>query len=178
MTCNKLLFLIERLDHTRWIATMETGFGGGNTLKLSDSRILKITKKDVHATLALSMGPLDVQRTRWNLERIGTPKVGTMVEQILQRGNHGEEFKRDFVLYIISICIIESMNGYHFFRILKLLVDVYQIASYNWCAFLLVEFKGKRSIYRTTDAVEQRNKDEKEFPREHGRAKTIDRIDY
>ena len=49
-----------------------------------------------------------------------------------------------------------------------------------------VEFRGKRlkdrwfptAIHWTTDAVEQRNKDEKEFPGEYGRGKTIDRIDY
>ncbi|KAJ8432303.1 hypothetical protein Cgig2_019232 [Carnegiea gigantea] len=34
------------------------------------------------------------------------------------------------------------------------------------------------TIHCTTDAVEQRNKDEKEFPGEYGRGKTIDRIDY
>ena len=28
MACNKLLFLIKRLDYPRWIAVTETGFGG------------------------------------------------------------------------------------------------------------------------------------------------------
>jgi len=32
------------------------------------------------------------------LGRTGTPKVGKMVEQILERGDHGEEFQRDFQL--------------------------------------------------------------------------------
>ncbi|KAJ8432427.1 hypothetical protein Cgig2_016057 [Carnegiea gigantea] len=260
MACNKLLFLIERLDYEQWTAAMETGFGGflsvrtstipkdlatwllqkfdpaSNTLKLSDNRVLEITEEDVHATLALPMGQLEVQvastcepkneytklleqwRIRWNLGRTGSPKVGKMVDRILDRGDYGDEFKRDFVLYIISTCIIGSMNGDAFFRILKSLVDVNQIVKYNWCAFLLrclndtvvewkqnrtryfrgpllflmlfyldrVEFRGKRckdrwfptAIHWTTDAVEQRNKDEKEFPGEYGRGKTIDRIDY
>ncbi|KAJ8440091.1 hypothetical protein Cgig2_025290 [Carnegiea gigantea] len=224
MACNKLLFLTERLDYEQWIAAMETGFGGflskfdpaSNTLKLSYHRVLEITKEDVHATLALPMGQLDVQvastcepkneytkllekwRIRWNLGRTGSPKVGKMVDRILQRGDHGDEFKRDFVLYIISTCIIGSKNGDCFFRILKSLVDVNQIVKYNWCAFLLqclndtlfyldrVEFRGKRckdrwfpmAIHWTTDAVEQRNEDEKEFSGEYGRGKTIDRIDY
>ncbi|KAJ8425483.1 hypothetical protein Cgig2_023899 [Carnegiea gigantea] len=69
-----------------------------NTLKLSDNRKLQITKKDVHTALEIPMGQLEVQvasickptneynsllkqwRTRWNLGRIGTPKVGKMVE--------------------------------------------------------------------------------------------------
>ncbi|KAJ8426863.1 hypothetical protein Cgig2_008658 [Carnegiea gigantea] len=217
MACNKLLFLIERLDYEQWTAAMETGFGGflsvrtstipkdlatwllqkfdptSYTLKLSDNRVLEITEADVHATLALPMGQLEVQRIRWNLGRTGSPKVGKMVDRILDRGDHGDEFKRDFVLYIISTCIIGSMNGDCFFRILNSLVDVNQIVEYNWCAFLLqclndtvVEWKQNRTRYfrgpllflMTTGAVEQRNKDEKEFLGEYERGKTIDRIDY
>jgi len=63
--------------------------------------MLEIIEEDVRATLALPMGPLQVHvastyepknkyprllelwRRRWNLGRIGTPKVGMMVEQIL-----------------------------------------------------------------------------------------------
>ncbi|KAJ8451709.1 hypothetical protein Cgig2_018343 [Carnegiea gigantea] len=196
MACNKLLFLIERLDYEQWTAAMETDFGGflsvrtstipkdlatwllqkfdpaSNTLKLSDNRVLEITEKDVHATLALPMGQLEVQvastcepkneytklleqwRIRWNRGRTGSPKVGKMVDRILDRGDHGDEFKRDFVLYIISTCIIGSMNGDCFFRILKSLVDVNEIVKYNWCAFLLqclndtvVEWKQNHTRY-------------------------------
>ena len=49
-----------------------------------------------------------------------------------------------------------------------------------------VEFRGKRfkdrwfptAIHWTTNAVEKRNKDEKQFPGEYGRGKTIDKVDY
>ncbi|KAJ8422110.1 LOW QUALITY PROTEIN: hypothetical protein Cgig2_011153 [Carnegiea gigantea] len=103
MAYNKLFFLIERLDFTQWTAAMETGFGRflflfqnfdptSNKLKLSDNRILEITEKDVHTTLILLMGPLEVRLasafepkneytkhleqwcTRWNLSRTGAPK--------------------------------------------------------------------------------------------------------
>ena len=112
---NFATWLLQNLDPT------------SNLLKLFDNRMLEIIEKDVHITLALQMGPLEFQiastcepknecpklleqwRRRWNIGRIGTPKVGMMVKQILQRGDHGEEFKRDFVLYIISTCIIRSM---------------------------------------------------------------------
>ena len=85
-----------------------------NTLKFSDNRMLEITKEDVYATLALLMGLLEVEvasmckleseytkllkqwRTRWNHGRTSTMKVGKIVEQILEREDHGEEFKRDF----------------------------------------------------------------------------------
>ena len=63
-----------------------------NTLKLSSNRILEITEEDVHETLALPMGTLEVEvasicepkseytkllkqwETRWNLGRTDTIK--------------------------------------------------------------------------------------------------------
>ncbi|KAJ8433833.1 LOW QUALITY PROTEIN: hypothetical protein Cgig2_028150 [Carnegiea gigantea] len=133
-------------------------------------QIAVITKEDVYATLAL---PTRV---------------------------HGREFQRDFVLHIISTCIIRSTNDSCFFTILKLLIDhVYLLKCLNdtvveWMqnpsryfrGLLLVELSGKRSkdrlfpiaIHWTTDAFKQRNKAEKEFPGEHGWGKTIDTVDY
>ncbi|KAJ8435900.1 hypothetical protein Cgig2_010257 [Carnegiea gigantea] len=108
MACNKLLFPIEMLDCEQWTATMETSFRGflsgiTSTIPkdlarwlLQEFDLAKITEKDVHATLALPMGQLEVQvastceaknehcklleqwRTRWNLGRIGSPKVRKM----------------------------------------------------------------------------------------------------
>ena len=66
-------------------------------LKLCDDRILEITEKDVHVTLAQPIGPLEVLigstykltnkypkllkqwRARWNLGRTSTTKVGKIV---------------------------------------------------------------------------------------------------
>jgi len=77
-------------------------------------------EKDVHATSALPMGPLQVHMAwtyepknkytkllkRWsrrhNLRRIWTPKVRMMVEQILQGRDYGKMFKRDFVLHVYN----------------------------------------------------------------------------
>ncbi|KAJ8428359.1 hypothetical protein Cgig2_002772 [Carnegiea gigantea] len=107
------------------------------------------------APLALPMGPLVVHlasayelinkctevlkvwRRRWNLGRIGTEKVGMMVEQILQRGDYGEEFKRDFVLYVYY----EKKEKQR------------PMVSH--------------SKHQITDVVEQKNKDQKKFLGEH-----------
>ncbi|KAJ8436057.1 hypothetical protein Cgig2_017525 [Carnegiea gigantea] len=70
--------------------------------------------------------------------RTGTTKVGKMVEKILERGDHGEEIQRDFVLHIISTTIIRSMNGDCFVGTLKLFMDMNQIPDYNWHAYLLM----------------------------------------
>jgi len=53
-----------------------------------------------------------------------TTKVGKMAQKVLEKGHHGEEFQRDFVMRIILTCVIRCMNGDYFFRILTLLMDV------------------------------------------------------
>ena len=60
-----------------------------------------------------------------------------MAKKIPERGDHGEEFQRDFVLNIILTTIIRSMDVDSFFRTLKLLMDVNQVPDYNWRAYLL-----------------------------------------
>ncbi|KAJ8436041.1 hypothetical protein Cgig2_017509 [Carnegiea gigantea] len=112
----------------------------------------------------------------------GTAKVGKIAEKIIEKEDHGEEFQRDFVLHIIPMCIIKRMNGDCFFTILKLLIDVNKISIYNWHACLLqclndivVQWAQNQCRYFRGPPL---NKAEKEFPREHGRGKTIDMIDY
>ncbi|KAJ8428352.1 hypothetical protein Cgig2_002765 [Carnegiea gigantea] len=70
--------------------------------------MLEIIEEDVHETLALPMGPLEIHVASAYEQKINTPnslkyggegtqKVRIMVKQILQRGDYREEFKRDFV---------------------------------------------------------------------------------
>ncbi|KAJ8436044.1 hypothetical protein Cgig2_017512 [Carnegiea gigantea] len=66
-----------------------------------------------------------------------TTKVGKMVEKTLERGDHGEEFQRDFMLHIISTCIIWGMNSDSMCRILKSVRDADQTLDYNWHPCLL-----------------------------------------
>ncbi|KAJ8438343.1 hypothetical protein Cgig2_013391 [Carnegiea gigantea] len=85
----------------------------GSFLNLSNHKILEFTKKDVHATLGLPMSPKKVVegktcdscekynallgswRRRWDISS-GAPKIGKMLDGILDRGDHDDEFKRDF----------------------------------------------------------------------------------
>jgi len=78
----------------------------------------EIIEEDVPGKFALPMDSLKVQiaatykqknkctklleqrRRMLILGRIGTPKIGMMVKQILQSGYYGEEFKREFALYV------------------------------------------------------------------------------
>jgi len=42
---------------------------------------------------------LDSWRKRWGISS-GAPKIGKMHDGILDRGDHGDEFKSDFVVYV------------------------------------------------------------------------------
>ncbi|KAJ8428358.1 hypothetical protein Cgig2_002771 [Carnegiea gigantea] len=77
---HQLMALLQSLNHH-----------GQNVEKFTWPR--HTNKKNKYTTL------LEVWRRRWNRGRTATQKVQMMVEQILQRGGCGEEFKTDFVLY-------------------------------------------------------------------------------
>ncbi|KAJ8439034.1 LOW QUALITY PROTEIN: hypothetical protein Cgig2_014454 [Carnegiea gigantea] len=179
--------MIMMLDYAQWTAAMKIGFGGflsvnhpqnlaiwllqnfdptSNTLKLFDSRILKITKEDVHATLALPIGPLKVQ-----VASTCEPKMNTL--NSLNNGGQGEilvkqghqklgrwlnKFYKEETMEKNSKETL-SMNDNCFFRILKSLMD-------------RKEIRGLKVSHSNI------NKDENEFPGEYGRGKTINRIDY
>ncbi|KAJ8434149.1 hypothetical protein Cgig2_000869 [Carnegiea gigantea] len=120
----------------------------GSFRNLSNPRILEFTKEDVHATFGLSMGPkkvvegktcdscekynapLDSWRSRWGISP-GGPKIGKMHDGILDRGDHGDEFKRDFVVHVISTCIEGNENGDAYFKILKPLGNVADIINFD-----------------------------------------------
>ncbi|KAJ8420308.1 hypothetical protein Cgig2_028058 [Carnegiea gigantea] len=171
------LNLVERLDHEQWSAIREIGFGGmlavrtrlipkrlarwllenydpwETSLKLPNGKVL-IYEEDVHATLGLPMGPLDVRegktlendieyaifleqwRQRWNIER-GRPPVGSKEYAIIERGGHGVEFVLDFIIYAISTYITGNANGTCHFCVLNNLRIVNEILQYNWCAYVI-----------------------------------------
>ncbi|KAJ8424986.1 hypothetical protein Cgig2_027995 [Carnegiea gigantea] len=140
MSISGISYLIERLSYKQYLAVNKIGFSGfwairtnviskslgmwllenydrcGSFLNLLNRRILEFTKKDVHSTLRLPRGPK--KRRRWGISS-GAPKIGKMHGGILDRGDHGDEFKRDFVVYVVSTCIKGNQNGDAYFKILK-----------------------------------------------------------
>ncbi|KAJ8436049.1 hypothetical protein Cgig2_017517 [Carnegiea gigantea] len=83
-----------------------------------------------------------------------------MVEKILERGDHGEEFKRDFILHIISTSIIRGMDDDYFFQTLKLLmderdakIDGFQQQYIRQLILLNKEIKLKRSFPKSMERV-------------------------
>ena len=74
---------------------------------------------------------LDNGGQRVFLEERGQEKLRRWLKKILEKGDRGGGFRRDFVMHIISACIINIINGDCFFTILKLLMDVNQTPVYN-----------------------------------------------
>ncbi|KAJ8449512.1 hypothetical protein Cgig2_002309 [Carnegiea gigantea] len=122
MSISGISYLIERLTYEQYLAVNKIGFGGfgairANVIAKSLGMILEFTKEDVHATLGLPMGPKKVVegktcdscekynallgswRRRWGISS-GAPKIRKMRDGMLDRGNHGDEFKRDFAIYV------------------------------------------------------------------------------
>ena len=73
-------------------------------------------------------------RERWGIDA-KSPVTTSMPGQILERRDHGDMFKRDFVLYIVSAMLCGHQDRCCNFRILKSLINVDQIKTFNWCAY-------------------------------------------
>ncbi|KAJ8436046.1 hypothetical protein Cgig2_017514 [Carnegiea gigantea] len=147
-------------------------------------------EEDIYAAFVLAVGPLEVQPTltcepitehsnpiKQQRTRIGTTKVRKMVEKILERGDHGEEFQRDFVLHIISTSIPYIFGGIEFQE--KRCKDRWLLTTMHWIADAVKQTnKDEKDFRRDHRRVKQRNKDEKDCPGEHGKGRTINREEY
>ncbi|KAJ8429967.1 hypothetical protein Cgig2_032092 [Carnegiea gigantea] len=98
---------------------------------------------------------LEQWRQRWNIER-GGPPVGSMDYAITKHGGHGPVFIIDFIIYVISTCIIRNANGTCHFRVLNNLRNMNEIHNYNWCAYVIqclndavIEWRGDKSKFFT-----------------------------
>ncbi|XP_019183751.1 PREDICTED: uncharacterized protein LOC109178669 [Ipomoea nil] len=115
---------------------------------------LHIEEEDVEYTLGIPRGPLKVNegtkmedtstreykllltswRRRWGITA-GSPITTQMPDEIVRRADHGDEFKRDFVVFAVSSMLPGNTTRYSKYRILNSLIDVDMIKEYNWCAY-------------------------------------------
>ncbi|KAJ8426748.1 hypothetical protein Cgig2_029417 [Carnegiea gigantea] len=90
---------------------------------------LRVIEHNVYITLALPKGPLEVtqaknetnsskefksllkrRREQWP-ERDGVPRSGELVEMITSKVDGREDFKRNFILFVMSTCINGNQRG-------------------------------------------------------------------
>ncbi|XP_031096858.1 uncharacterized protein LOC116001099 [Ipomoea triloba] len=129
-----------------------------SAIRLEGGELLLIEEDDVQRTLGIPQGSNVVEeatrfehmakdgdsaayanlvaswRERWGIDG-KSPITTSMPVQILKRGDHGDMFKRDFVLFIVSAMLCGHQDRCCNFRILKSLIDLDQIKTYNWCAY-------------------------------------------
>ena len=60
-----------------------------------------------------------------------------MGEELLKRGDYEDEFKRDFVVFLVSSMIKGHQSRKANYKILLSLIDVNQIKNLNWCHFTI-----------------------------------------
>ncbi|XP_019161846.1 PREDICTED: uncharacterized protein LOC109158392 [Ipomoea nil] len=58
-----------------------------------------------------------------------------MGDAIIQRGDYGDEFKRDFMVLLVSSMLRGFQTRYCNYRILNSLINVGEIKNYNWCSY-------------------------------------------
>ncbi|KAJ8445620.1 hypothetical protein Cgig2_018561 [Carnegiea gigantea] len=139
----------------------------GTSLNPPKGKVL-IYEEDVHATLGLRIGLLEISedkssktdiefleqwRKRWNIERCG-PSIGSIDDVILEGVGHGPKFTIDFIMYAISTCIVANAGGTCHFCALKYLQNANEIHNYYWCAYVIkclndavIECKGDKSKF-------------------------------
>ncbi|XP_019190233.1 PREDICTED: uncharacterized protein LOC109184663 [Ipomoea nil] len=146
--CELLRYLLERFDVGRCSIHLEE-----EELLLGDDDVQKtlgiprgqqtvveaeITSKDPQFT-----GLVALWRQRWGV-KTGTPTTSQMLNGIIERRDHGDMFKRDFIIYVVSTLIRGFKNMFCNYRLLYSLQDVSKIQDFNWCAYTI------RSLVDTT----------------------------
>ena len=133
---------------------------------ISPEKRNEITPMDVHLTLALPIGGmkveefygkkpkdakynevLDARRKGRNLQD-KSPKLSQMPQYILSQADAGDNFKRNFVLHIVSCFFNGSKNVDCSPHFSKNVANVEDIATIDWCQYTinkLCEFVKKRA---------------------------------
>ncbi|KAJ8442716.1 hypothetical protein Cgig2_011636 [Carnegiea gigantea] len=122
--------------------------------KLPDGQKFSVTTFDVYATLGVPLGGTEIIEINkslmdeeyyevhaawlkeWKLQK-NAPKLTPMPEFIMSEKDGGESFKRNFIIYLVNCFFSGAKNRYCSKSILKYVKNVSQIASLNWCQFVL-----------------------------------------
>ncbi|GER45759.1 E3 ubiquitin-protein ligase [Striga asiatica] len=133
-----------------------------NTLILRGNREMNITAEDVEAILGLPRGPKEVIEGDWydkdeqynkmlgdfretfGFKRTaGAPTAKKLVQYLtgkdVERGQrvYGDDFKRIFVIAVVSLFLWRNRGQECKFRLLKSLRKPSDIINYNWCQYVL-----------------------------------------
>ncbi|XP_019176446.1 PREDICTED: uncharacterized protein LOC109171821 [Ipomoea nil] len=132
-----------------------------------DGDHLHVGEEDVEYILGLPRGKRDVEegtkseenstaaynkvltewRKRWNV-RSGSPITTKMPDEIIRRGDHGDAFKRDFVVFAVSSLLRGNTGRYANYRVIKSLLNIRSISRLNWCKYTYNSLIDSYDIYK------------------------------
>ncbi|KAJ8419980.1 hypothetical protein Cgig2_011904 [Carnegiea gigantea] len=82
---------------------------------------MRVTEHNVHMTLGLPNGPLSI------------PKCGKVIEMMQSQADGGEDFRRNFVMFVVSTCLVETKEeNFHFIIWLQSSSSQCVCDSYRW----------------------------------------------
>ena len=70
-------------------------------------------------------------------DRDSVPKSGEMVEMICNQVDGGEEFKRNFIVFVVSTCISRNQRGEVNHLVLDALLDLSKVTELNWARYTM-----------------------------------------
>ncbi|KAL9241935.1 hypothetical protein vseg_015987 [Gypsophila vaccaria] len=125
-----------------------------NSLILPGGQELHLRAVDVHATLGIPMGPKEVKLARslndsdefsdfyrsWRdqfEQQSGLISNKTLAEHLVKQEDGCDLFKINWVVLVVSLLIQNNQKPNANFHVLKSLMSVNEIPTYNWCEFVL-----------------------------------------
>ncbi|KAJ8419720.1 hypothetical protein Cgig2_020781 [Carnegiea gigantea] len=104
---------------------------------------------------------------QWKIEHTA-PKLTCMPEFFLAKKDGGKGFKRNFIIYLLNCFFSGPKNSYYSKSILKYVKDVNQIASLDWCKFILrkliTSVRAQLRKHATHDKQTEKAKEKEELP--------------
>ncbi|CAI9099400.1 OLC1v1036215C1 [Oldenlandia corymbosa var. corymbosa] len=123
---------------------------------LNGNNVLDIKQEDVVAILDLPRGPKPVEEFKQNdpaitdhaemvdafKKRMGysnkfLPTRSTTAQLIAGRKDFGDDFKRDFLVFVVSTFLHGNTTSRIIMNILKPLLNMNEVTEYNWCQYVI-----------------------------------------
>ncbi|KAH9616906.1 hypothetical protein KSS87_018368, partial [Heliosperma pusillum] len=138
----QLVELINGLSKEQKEAVREIGFGGllqlkvvlaqtGNTVSVTDNRL----KKE--------------WRLRFDLQNNSDPITVKRVFETLRGSNDsGDEFKKPFVLFSVSVFLAPTSNKTIDLKLVRVVANVENIRAYDWCDYIFREMVNSVKVFK------------------------------
>ncbi|KAJ8424215.1 hypothetical protein Cgig2_033099 [Carnegiea gigantea] len=146
--------LLEWLVDTLILMLYASDFQMGKSFKshhLMGRKIIEITKslmdKEYDEVNVVWLKEWKINQNALELTR--------MLEFILANKDRGENFKRNFIIYLVNYLFNGSKSCYCNKSVLKYIKDMNQIASLDWCQFVLDKLINSVSQYKENKAAKE-----------------------